>query len=350
MKILVLTPYFYPHIGGSERYIEGLYGELIRQHPAVQVDILTYGHKNLNREELYKGFNIYRVNGWEILPNQFVLPNYFELISLLKRLKKKNYTYVNAHTRFFDTAWWGWLVAKCFNAESILTDHCADHPQHKSFIVRMIARLIDHLVMPSLYRVYQQITVVSQATRVFWVEIVGQSKKIKVIPNSVSKSLLTKKKTADHRISVRFIGRNVATKGALIFNQVADSLQSQYPDVIFESVDGLSHDKLMHLLQQTTILVHPSLHHEGLPTIIMEAGLAGCAVVATDVGGTKELIENGKSGILVEANAKNIMIEIQKLLDNLDKAKGMGQKLRKKVLEKYVWNKTVKQYGALLFK
>lgn len=350
MKILVLTPYFYPHIGGSERYIEELYSELVKQNPEIEVDVLTYNTNRSKKSERYKSFNIYRIGCWEILPNQFVLPNYFELISLLRQLKNKNYSHVNAHTRFFDTAWWGWLVAKFFGAKSILTDHCAGHPQHRNFIVKMVAEIVDQLVMPLLFRAYGQITVVSQATKDFWIEHVGQIKNIVVIPNSVDDSLVAKKQINDHEVSVRFVGRNVATKGAGIFDQVAKDLRLKYPKVVFERISDMPHGEVMRLLQQTTILVHPSIHHEGLPTVALEAGLAGCAVIATDVGGTKELIKNEKSGFLVKPNILEIKVCVEKLLNRPSKAREMGEKLRQEVFKDYTWVKTAKKYNELLIR
>lgn len=350
MKILVLTPYFYPHIGGSERYIEELYSELVKQNPEIEVDVLTYNTNGSKKSERHKNFNIYRVGCWEILPNQFALPNYFELIALLRQLKKKNYSYVNAHTRFFDTAWWGWLVAKFFGAKSVLTDHCASHPQHGSFIVRTIAKLIDSLAMSFLYKVYEQITVVSQATRDFWIEHVGQIKNIVVIPNSVNDSLAAVEGISGDEISVRFVGRNVAAKGAGIFDEVAKELKNKYPKVIFESINGLSHDEVMRLLQQTTILVHPSIHHEGLPTVILEAGLSGCAIIATDVGGTRELIKNEEFGFLVKPSVLEVKASVEKLLNKPSKAEEMGEKLRREVLKDYTWAKTAKKYNELLLR
>lgn len=350
MKILVLTPYFHPHIGGSERYIEELYDELVKQNPEIRVDVLTYNTNGSKKSERYKNFNVYRVGCLEILPNQFVLPNYLELFFLLRQLKKKNYSYVNAHTRFFDTAWWGWLAAKYFGAKSILTDHCADHPQHKNFIVQMVAKLVDRLAIPLLSRVYGQIAVVSQATKDFWVKSVNQSKKITVIPNSVNDLLLAKKQASDHKTSVRFVGRNVVTKGAGIFDEVAKDLRIKYPKVMFERISGLSHDKVMRLLQETTILVHPSIHHEGLPTVILEAGLSGCAVVATDAGGTKELIKNGTSGLLAKPSVSEVKSCVEKLLNDPAKTKKMGENLRQKVLLNYSWTKTAKKYNKLLFR
>jgi glycosyltransferase involved in cell wall biosynthesis len=51
-------------------------------------------------------------------------------------------------------------------------------------------------------------------------------------------------------------------------------------------------------LRSIDIFVHPSLS-EGLPNAVMEAMASGCAVIASRVGGTPELIEDGVSGRLV---------------------------------------------------
>ena len=52
------------------------------------------------------------------------------------------------------------------------------------------------------------------------------------------------------------------------------------------------------VLQAADIFVLPSLT-EALPTVIAEAGAAGLPVVATAVGGTAEMVDDGRSGFLV---------------------------------------------------
>lgn len=52
------------------------------------------------------------------------------------------------------------------------------------------------------------------------------------------------------------------------------------------------------LLGAFDILVHPS-EAEGLPNAVLEAAAAGLAIVATDAGGTTEIVEDGRTGILV---------------------------------------------------
>ena len=101
-------PFFYPHRGGSQKYAEDLYLEMMEKHKDVLVDVLTYNTNKVIAYEKYKGFNIYRVPCINIIPARFVLPNPISLIVTLGRLRKNHYDIVNTHIRFFDPTWWVW--------------------------------------------------------------------------------------------------------------------------------------------------------------------------------------------------------------------------------------------------
>ncbi len=71
---------------------------------------------------------------------------------------------------------------------------------------------------------------------------------------------------------------------------------------------------------------------EGLPYVLLEAGLASLPVVATDVGGIPEIIENRKSGRLVQAkNSKAIENAVSDLIDFKKDSVEYGQVLKTKV-------------------
>ncbi len=53
---------------------------------------------------------------------------------------------------------------------------------------------------------------------------------------------------------------------------------------------------------------------EGQPYLLLEAMRAGCAVVATEVFGSTELIQHGKTGLLTESTPKSITAAIDELL------------------------------------
>lgn len=54
------------------------------------------------------------------------------------------------------------------------------------------------------------------------------------------------------------------------------------------------------LLGQASVVAMPSLHHEPLGRVLLEAIAAGVPVVATPYGGTPEVIEHGVNGLLVD--------------------------------------------------
>jgi glycosyltransferase involved in cell wall biosynthesis len=68
-------------------------------------------------------------------------------------------------------------------------------------------------------------------------------------------------------------------------------------------------------MRNIDIFVHPSLS-EGMPNAVMEAMACGCAVVASRVGGTPDLIEHGVHGLLVQpGDAVGLAEQMAALID-----------------------------------
>ncbi len=57
-------------------------------------------------------------------------------------------------------------------------------------------------------------------------------------------------------------------------------------------------EDVLRLLSESDIFMNPS-YSEGLPISILEAGAVGLPVIATDVGGTKEIIIPHQTGLLI---------------------------------------------------
>lgn len=82
-----------------------------------------------------------------------------------------------------------------------------------------------------------------------------------------------------------------------------------------------------HLLPAFHIFLLPSIK-EGLPYVILEAGLAGLPVIATNVGGIPEII-NSDNGILIpKENPDAINLKIQELIGNENLRKNLGKNLK----------------------
>jgi glycosyltransferase involved in cell wall biosynthesis len=59
-------------------------------------------------------------------------------------------------------------------------------------------------------------------------------------------------------------------------------------------------DDVMAVLDAVDVVIHPS-RREAFPTTLLEAMAASVSVVATDVGGVPEIVEDGVTGVLVDA-------------------------------------------------
>ncbi len=83
------------------------------------------------------------------------------------------------------------------------------------------------------------------------------------------------------------------------------------------------------------LFVLPS-YTEGMPNVVLEAFAAGVPVVATAVGGTPEIIEDGVSGYLVPSGDDEMMAErICQALADPDELPEMGRRGRLYVQEKF---------------
>lgn len=81
------------------------------------------------------------------------------------------------------------------------------------------------------------------------------------------------------------------------------------------------------------------------PLTLKEAQLLEKPVIATNVGGIPEMMDNGKTGFLIEeGNFKDLEEKISKLLNDKDLSKKMGKEGRKLILEKFDWKKIAENF------
>jgi glycosyltransferase involved in cell wall biosynthesis len=91
-----------------------------------------------------------------------------------------------------------------------------------------------------------------------------------------------------------------------------------------------------------------SSHTEGLPNVILESFAAGVPVVATAVGGTPELVADGKNGFLVPAgNAAALADGLRQLLENPPRRKLFGAAGRELVAQRFSFDSQARSYRRL---
>jgi glycosyltransferase involved in cell wall biosynthesis len=133
------------------------------------------------------------------------------------------------------------------------------------------------------------------------------------------------------------------------------NLLSILPERLRENVrfaGSVRYSTIANLYRQADILVNPALS-EPFGRSLVEANACGVPIVAARAGGTVELVDHGKNGLLVEPGDANELAQaLQKLLEDHSLRRKMGSNGRQFVLERFSWDSIrsnlVAQYRDLL--
>ncbi len=131
-----------------------------------------------------------------------------------------------------------------------------------------------------------------------------------------------------------------------------DDLEKQAQDlgianqVVFKGT-SLEPEKI---LNQMDLFILPSVW-EGLGIAIIEAQAIGLPVLASNIGGIKELIEHKKTGLLFEPKDPQAIFEaVDLLLSNPEMAKQLVENAHSQVKEKFSLDNMVTQYEKIYLK
>lgn len=149
------------------------------------------------------------------------------------------------------------------------------------------------------------------------------------------------------RPRVMMIGRLAEGKGHEVLLEAAESLRDRETTIcivgdgpLYDSVAeqissrGLSNtvfltgyrEDVPSILAASDIFVLPSFR-EGTPRVIIEAMASGLPVIATDIAGIPEQIQDGKSGYLIPpGDAAELAIRLKDLLSNIERREQMGSR------------------------
>ena len=108
---------------------------------------------------------------------------------------------------------------------------------------------------------------------------------------------------------------------------------------------------LKHLYEDSHIVILPSWR-EGLSMSLLEASSMECTIITTNVPGCNDIVEHGKSGLLVPLNnPMSIKLAILFLINNPDISQKFGENARLSTIEKFnseiVLSRTISLYEKL---
>jgi len=121
--------------------------------------------------------------------------------------------------------------------------------------------------------------------------------------------------------------------------QTFEEFRVANPDLQIIVTGYISHSDLPVYYSLMDIFVHPSLR-DGMPNAILEAMACVKSVIATAVGGTKDILEDGKNGVIVNVNDAGMLAEkILELLDDAEKRESLGKNARKLIVNRFTLEK-----------
>lgn len=115
-----------------------------------------------------------------------------------------------------------------------------------------------------------------------------------------------------------------------------------------EVVGWVNHDDVPNQLNQLRLLIMTSEPTEGLPTTILESLACGTPVFATPVSGIPDVIEDGKTGFIIdESDPEQIADKISAILERQDLGK-IASNGRELIEDTYSFEKAVTRYRDIL--
>lgn len=382
MKILMVSEFYPPVIGGMERHVQSLsQGLAQRGHEVV---VCTMGYRDLPNYEEEAGVKIHRLEGFfQRIPLLFKDPamRYHPPVrdwSLIRQLgpilEAENSDIVHTHGRILYSAL---ALKKRFDIPIVATLHtyalfCPNTSLmrgnaicDKPFTRDCIACGKDMYGMPkSLFAYYgtrmnkgnlksvDRFIAVSSFVKQVHAKHLGLSDKdIVMIPNFYSPEVESGKEIELPEDFILFVGGLTPRKGVNLLIEAYQKLNIKtkltlmggtHPDYLYNSTENIlviekvPHMMVMQAISRCRFAVFPSIWPEPCPTVAFEAMSQRKAVIASEIGGLKDIVVDGETGILVPPNNSDKLADaIAHLLKNPETASKMGARGYERFMKHY---------------
>lgn len=283
------------------------------------------------------------------------------LIKLIKILKQEHPDIV--HTHLFGADFYGSIATRLAGIKYLVsTEHNLNYSE--GFIKKIIKVFVSKL--------FNNIIAVSEAVKNYAIKnYCIKKEKILVINNGVdvNKFFQSQNKLSgiknNQKIIIGSIGRLTKQKGFEYLVEAMGKLSNQNVECLIAG-DGELKTRLQKkvekfglenkvkllgwqkdiksFLSKIDIFILPSLW-EGFGIAILEAGLVGLPVIASNVDGIKEIIEDKKDGLLVKpADSDELAQKIEYLLEHKEFGVELSANLQTKIKNNFTIQKIVAQY------
>ena len=357
VRIAQVSPWFSPHFGGVESHVRSLSRELARR--GHEVTVVTSQHdRTLSAEETVDGFRVIRVRPRFIFMQTPITPR------MRGSLRALSADVVHAHSPPPLASHYAGAVASERGIPYVVTYHCdVELPSAFGSVVESIyRRSLGADTLRNANQVIVTTRTYAATSRAIW------RYNPSVIPNAVDhrrfrpdvdgSAVRSKLRIPPEVPIVLLVGRIVPHKGVEHFVEAARYV----PDAWFlvagggSSLDAMkrlalsmgvadrvrflgriSDDRLPEVYAACDVFVLPSVSRlEAFGIVALEAMSTGKPVIVADIPGVREIIEDGRDGLLTDpVNPRDLAEKIRRLLSEPKARQTMGARGREKVLESF---------------
>jgi glycosyltransferase involved in cell wall biosynthesis len=369
LRLLIFSPYFPPHVGGLEGYVSDLNEVLLRSGEVDGITVFTpwLPHEGAAVEDRGEGYVVVRYPAFELIPN-FPVPKVWkrEFWRALRSTRPASHDVVVSHTRFFLTSALALVCARAVSRPLLHVEHGSDYVQLSGRAPRAAARIYDLSLGRLLLRHADGVVAVSHAAAGFVRRLAGRD--VQVIYRGMWVERLDAATADEHvlewaaeRPVVTFVGRLIDGKGVpdllrafaavegvqAVVCIVGDGPRRAELEMLTERLGISEHvlflgylpeERAWSVIRASDVVVNPS-YTEGLPTSVLEAALMGKAVLATDVGGTSEIVTDGHGGLLLEPHdIDGLRSRLEQLLADPDLRERLASAARAEAAGRFDWH------------
>lgn len=355
MKIIQISSYFPPHLGGQQNVAKEISERLAKKGHQVEVFTSDIGCPKSKQLKSTKNLKINYLPAWEFAHTP-VIPS---LYNKLMKIPKDSIIHVHTAQAYVPE-----IVYKIWKKRKIpyvAQVHCDAEPS--SWVGRIILNPYKNSFLKRFLKNAKVVLVLTEDYK----ELIHKKysidkNKIIIIPNGVGEEFFTKRKQENKIPHLLFVGRisiekNLAKlmgsielcKANFILDIVGDGelleetkklvKQKNLKNVIFHGrKNGID---LVNIYKNSNIFISTS-NGEAFPLTVLEAMALGLPIIASDVKGNHDVVKN--VGILVNPpTPKNFAKEIDRLFTD----KKLYSKLSKsslKFAKEHKWGKIIKEF------
>lgn len=369
MRICMIISVPLPPEEGIGHHVWNLAKNLIEQ--GHHVSVITRGGLASTRSEHIEGINVWRSTFIPLYPFHVHLQAYF--VNQLFQEIEGEFDIINAHTPLPPAVRTRLPVVTTVHSP-MLADTAATHGWNlRTLALRGATRVVQH-IEKSLFNRSQKITAVAAWVAQALVEYGVDPSRVTITGNGVESSFFNTTVNSQRKPYVLYVGRLDIGKGIEELIEAADIIFRQCPDIDLKFIlvgkgpllsklrhliiqMGLvsriefrghlgadSRDELIKLYRNASVFVLPS-HHEGMPTVLLEAMAAGTPSISTAVGGALEVVVDGENALLVPPrDSQSLANSIIRLLEDPELGVKLGRNASQTMQDSYSWPAITKRY------